>query len=217
MPNVISHRGFMAAMLFLAVLGVAAATAIAWPAAPARTAPVPRYRTGEMDGVGVFYREAGAVPVVVLLHEGRIDVMALMVRDFSGQQAVLTRNPRAAQAWPGVWQGRRRECDMGRTDTYDREAALSRSEPGFGGDGDMVRLAAAGLMATGVVHDLGNLMQVIASAVRLVERTLDPAGGRVGAAVPAGGPVVRGPGDDPQPSGAGCRPPDAGLGGAGPS
>jgi signal transduction histidine kinase len=40
-------------------------------------------------------------------------------------------------------------------------------------EGDMVRLAALGLMASGVVHDLRNLMQVVSSAVHLIEQKLD--------------------------------------------
>jgi two-component system, NtrC family, sensor kinase len=41
-------------------------------------------------------------------------------------------------------------------------------------ESDMVRLAAVGLMASGIVHDFGNLMQVVSSAVRLIEQKLDP-------------------------------------------
>ncbi len=41
----------------------------------------------------------------------------------------------------------------------------------------MMRLATLGLMTTGIAHDLGNLLQVIGSAVRLIERNVDPATG----------------------------------------
>jgi signal transduction histidine kinase len=40
-------------------------------------------------------------------------------------------------------------------------------------DSDTIRLAA--LMASGIVHDFGNLMQVVSSAIRLIEQKLDRA------------------------------------------
>ena len=40
-------------------------------------------------------------------------------------------------------------------------------------DQEVVRLAALGLMATGIVHDFGNLMQIVTSAIHLIERNLD--------------------------------------------
>jgi signal transduction histidine kinase len=38
---------------------------------------------------------------------------------------------------------------------------------------DMVRLAALGLMTSGIVHDFRNLMQVVSSAIHLIEQKLD--------------------------------------------
>ncbi len=40
-------------------------------------------------------------------------------------------------------------------------------------DSEMTRLAAVGLMTTGIVHDFGNLMQIVSSAIDLIERKLD--------------------------------------------
>jgi two-component system NtrC family sensor kinase len=40
-------------------------------------------------------------------------------------------------------------------------------------ESDMIRLAAAGLMTSGIVHDFGNLLQVVSSAIRLIEKKLD--------------------------------------------
>lgn len=51
-------------------------------------------------------------------------------------------------------------------------------------DGDTIRLAA--LMASGVVHDFGNLMQVISSSIRLIEQKLDRA------ALANVGPLIQG-------------------------
>jgi signal transduction histidine kinase len=40
-------------------------------------------------------------------------------------------------------------------------------------DAELIRLASLGLMTTGIVHDFGNLLQVVTSAIRLIERNLD--------------------------------------------
>lgn len=42
-------------------------------------------------------------------------------------------------------------------------------------DQDLIRLATLGLMTAGVAHDLGNLLQIVSSAVRLIDQKLDPA------------------------------------------
>ena len=41
-------------------------------------------------------------------------------------------------------------------------------------DQDVMRLTTLGLMSAGIAHDLGNLLQVVNSAVRLIERRVDP-------------------------------------------
>jgi signal transduction histidine kinase len=51
-------------------------------------------------------------------------------------------------------------------------------------DGEAIRLAS--LMASGVVHDFGNLMQVVSSAIRLIEQQLDQA------ALANVGPLIQG-------------------------
>jgi signal transduction histidine kinase len=38
---------------------------------------------------------------------------------------------------------------------------------------ELVRLVALGMMTSGIVHDFGNLMQVVSSAIRLIEQKLD--------------------------------------------
>jgi signal transduction histidine kinase len=45
--------------------------------------------------------------------------------------------------------------------------------PRHGAESDLIRLAAVGTMANGIVRDFGNLMQIVRSAVRLIERKLD--------------------------------------------
>lgn len=61
---------------------------------------------------------------------------------------------------------------MGLVEMCDELQSADRSRPGVA-ECDMVRLAALGLMTSGVVHDFRNLMQVVSSAIHLIEQRLD--------------------------------------------
>jgi signal transduction histidine kinase len=64
------------------------------------------------------------------------------------------------------------ESQMGVIDMCDEFGLIDRPRRGRP-EAETVRLAAAGLMASGIVHDFRNLMQVISSAMRLIEKNLD--------------------------------------------
>src|SRR5271168_4739518 len=61
---------------------------------------------------------------------------------------------------------------MGMIEMCNEFESRDRMHPGRP-ESDMVRLAAIGLMTSGIVHDLRNLMQVVSSAIHLVEQKLD--------------------------------------------
>jgi signal transduction histidine kinase len=68
---------------------------------------------------------------------------------------------------------------MGTIDMCDEFELVDRPRHGRA-ESDLVRLAALGLMTSGIVHDFRNLMQVFSSAIRLIEQKLDqPARGNV--------------------------------------
>ena len=60
----------VAAFLFSPMLSPSASAAPAECAAPGAAIPVVHYRTAKIDGIDIFYREAGPAdaPVVLLLH-----------------------------------------------------------------------------------------------------------------------------------------------------
>ena len=64
------------------------------------------------------------------------------------------------------------ELQMGAIDMCDEFELIDRSLRGRP-EAEMVRLAAAGLMTSGIVHDFRNVMQVVSSAMRLIEKNLD--------------------------------------------
>ncbi len=61
---------------------------------------------------------------------------------------------------------------MGVIEMCDEREFLDRSRSGRL-ESEMVRLAALGFMTSGVVHDFRNLMQVVNSAINLIEQKLD--------------------------------------------
>lgn len=60
-------------------------------------------------------------------------------------------------------------------DTIANATGLLGDLPNRLEDQDLIRLATLGLMTAGVAHDLGNMLQVVSSAVRLIDQKLDPA------------------------------------------
>ncbi len=80
------------------------------------------------------------------------------------------RVPRDASCFEGLHAG---QAGHGGARSAADAAGPMRELPDRLDEQDLMRLATLGLMSAGIAHDMGNLLQVIASAVRLIDRRLD--------------------------------------------